>query len=599
MGYQRPKFTNAGRQLQLRSMGGTEIRFTKMKVGAGQLAPGQDYRELTDLIDPKVNLVLTGIAIDDGYARIRGYFSNSGLVNPFNYRELGLFAQDPDNPDNEILYCYANYGEDYEYIAVPSSEIIERSVTIVAIIDDAENVTAVLDSSAEYATHDDVDASIAAHNSDPNAHPGLSGGDATRSYFINPSSTEDAAERTGSSTHPFKYMQEVKTQINADSAKRVGVNIMGTAETVLVNEGGATKTLELSGLVYFQMTGASGTYGTIGFSLKLNNITNVKLARLHFAPTSTGSGTYGLWLQDVAFAEVYQVEDERPSGTVDGFYLNTVGIARFISCTFLSPDTSHPAFDLRNVDQLSISGSSAEIPATVIKPFDARQSAVYCHVPNHSPNPFTNTDKSLYFDIDTMAKISDGSFKAHLSATGNPHGTTLTQVAAQGGTLDVAHGGTGKNTFTSGKLLMGNGSSAIAEVNGALPISKGGTGQTSWTQGAVAYFDGALSTQAQLPPSMGGTGVNVCAIDGNNKGSLKLGSMLICWGRVSGVTTTAVTESFGGPSFNGTNYVLMLDAKGKYTEIDAKNNASFAVKLASGIAGSQDVDYIAIGPLNP
>lgn len=47
----------------------------------------------------------------------------------------------------------------------------------------------------------------------------------------------------------------------------------------------------------------------------------------------------------------------------------------------------------------------------------------------------------------------------HSTTTGNPHGTTAGDITS--GTLGVAYGGTGANTFTSNNVLIGNGTSAI------------------------------------------------------------------------------------------------------------------------------------------
>ena len=91
------------------------------------------------------------------------------------------------------------------------------------------------------------------------------------------------------------------------------------------------------------------------------------------------------------------------------------------------------------------------------------------------------------------------------------------------GTLQVEHGGTGKNTFTngivkvSGDVLSGVSTiSLTSDIGGTLAVSKGGTGQTTFTNGIVKVsgdtFSGnstiSLATDVGgiLPIANGGTG---------------------------------------------------------------------------------------------
>ena len=91
-----PRFTNAGKALQLRALDGERIVFTKMQIGQGELGD-TSIRNLTQLIDPKETIPINSIRVEDGYAAVRGYFKNSAVTEGFYYRELGLFAQDPDD----------------------------------------------------------------------------------------------------------------------------------------------------------------------------------------------------------------------------------------------------------------------------------------------------------------------------------------------------------------------------------------------------------------------------------------------------------------------------------------------------------------------
>lgn len=78
-------------------------------------------------------------------------------ANDFEYRELGLYAEDPDPEVGEVLYCYGNCGDLAEWIP-PSggATIVEKTIDIVTAIGTATNVTAYIPADA-YATKEDYE----------------------------------------------------------------------------------------------------------------------------------------------------------------------------------------------------------------------------------------------------------------------------------------------------------------------------------------------------------------------------------------------------------------------------------------------------------
>lgn len=96
--------------------------------------------------------------------------SNQDIVTGFYFREIGLFAQDPDV--GEILYCYANAGATADYIpAGGGTDVVEKSFDVIAIVGTATNVTATIDSSLVYASAQEL---LDHENNYTDAH-GLSG----------------------------------------------------------------------------------------------------------------------------------------------------------------------------------------------------------------------------------------------------------------------------------------------------------------------------------------------------------------------------------------------------------------------------------------
>lgn len=159
-------FTNRGKILQSKAQIGKPLHFTKIAIGDGELS-GQSVLELTDLIGKKKELSISRLrTLSGGVASIGGNFTNQDVSTGFYWRELGLYATDPDI--GEILYCYGNAGSLAEYIpAAGGSSILEKRVDIDAIIGNAENVSAMIDSSLVFATIEDIER----HNEDETAHP--------------------------------------------------------------------------------------------------------------------------------------------------------------------------------------------------------------------------------------------------------------------------------------------------------------------------------------------------------------------------------------------------------------------------------------------
>jgi len=144
-------FTNKGRALQAKAQAGAPLVFTRLAVGDGQLG-GQAIQDLTDLIHEIKSLDINKlVTLPGGKAVVGGVLSNQDIVTGFYWRELGLFATDPDL--GEILYCYGNAGALAEYIPSPGgAEILEKQVDIVSIVGNAASVSATIEQSLIYET---------------------------------------------------------------------------------------------------------------------------------------------------------------------------------------------------------------------------------------------------------------------------------------------------------------------------------------------------------------------------------------------------------------------------------------------------------------
>lgn len=154
-------FTSSGYTLQAKAQIGTPIIFTRIAMGDGKLT-GQVSQELKNIINKKKDILLSKFqAGDDGTATMGGVLNNQDMSQGFYWREIGLFAQDPDDVSKEILYCYGNAGETAEYIpAGGESQILEKRIQLSAIIGNASNVSAQISNSTIFVTQADFDNEI-------------------------------------------------------------------------------------------------------------------------------------------------------------------------------------------------------------------------------------------------------------------------------------------------------------------------------------------------------------------------------------------------------------------------------------------------------
>lgn len=151
--------TNKGSKLQVKAQTGVELVYTRVAMGEGSITT-EVISELNSLINEIKSLDIERFKVlDNNKAVIKAAFSNSDVTTGFYFREVGVFAQDPD--EGEILYCYGNAGDTAEYIPSSSgSDIVEKTIDITTIIGNAANVSAVINESLVYALKSEVDSKV-------------------------------------------------------------------------------------------------------------------------------------------------------------------------------------------------------------------------------------------------------------------------------------------------------------------------------------------------------------------------------------------------------------------------------------------------------
>lgn len=111
--------TDRGKALQAKVLAGKcKYRFTRMAIGDGFAADSSDYANKNDLISKKQDIEISDVGEKEGgICEVIGVVTNTGLIEAFYVREIGLFAEDPD--EGEVLFA-ARY---YERPSVMEAEI--------------------------------------------------------------------------------------------------------------------------------------------------------------------------------------------------------------------------------------------------------------------------------------------------------------------------------------------------------------------------------------------------------------------------------------------------------------------------------------------
>lgn len=118
--------TNAGQALQTKVLAGAQLTFTRIALGDGQLND-QPISLLTDMIHQTASVEVDTVRVmSASTCQVAGFFSNATISTGFQWRETGLFAQDPDA--GEILYGYTNAGGAGDYIPTVQDTRIEKYI---------------------------------------------------------------------------------------------------------------------------------------------------------------------------------------------------------------------------------------------------------------------------------------------------------------------------------------------------------------------------------------------------------------------------------------------------------------------------------------
>lgn len=158
MAFRNLMLTTSGMILYAKAQQGKPLHLSRVAVGDGLLSGGDSMVNRPGLKSERASFLIdyVHIAASNSAAEILTTMRNDELEEGFYFRELGIFAVDPDSGE-EQLYLYDNAGQDGEYIPAASEnvKVVERLKMIVRL-ENTPNVTFTASGNPLYLTVDDI-----------------------------------------------------------------------------------------------------------------------------------------------------------------------------------------------------------------------------------------------------------------------------------------------------------------------------------------------------------------------------------------------------------------------------------------------------------
>lgn len=153
--YNEMHLTNAGRHLATSLIAGEVLTFTKVGIGAGDPISKEQISEMTGLLNPKAYFPIAEVKDnEDGTVSIMTTFTNKDNEARFYIREIGVFAQDPKR--GEILFGVIPCGDAADLFSAKTDKELSVTHEIMVKVEDAENVTFIVNDSLVWATKQDL-----------------------------------------------------------------------------------------------------------------------------------------------------------------------------------------------------------------------------------------------------------------------------------------------------------------------------------------------------------------------------------------------------------------------------------------------------------
>ena len=133
--------TNSASELISKVLSGKTLNFTRMAVGDGFSYDTTVAKGYTTLVNEMLSIDITKKeTLTPSSVKVTSAFKNTDAQKEFYYREVGLYAQDPDT-GNEVLYAYGNRNDAAELITPTGSNVITKQLAFIISVGNSANVT--------------------------------------------------------------------------------------------------------------------------------------------------------------------------------------------------------------------------------------------------------------------------------------------------------------------------------------------------------------------------------------------------------------------------------------------------------------------------
>ena len=157
--------TNTGKEMIAKSQNGQVLRFTRVALGDGLVADGEDPVKFDAVKSERISCPIAKFTnLNNGQFQVQFRLSNQQVETGFWHREIGVMAQIDNGA--EQLYAYTTAGNKASYIYDKTTPVEERVVNIDFVIGNAENIEVIINNSVIYVTLKDFEA----HDADTTAH---------------------------------------------------------------------------------------------------------------------------------------------------------------------------------------------------------------------------------------------------------------------------------------------------------------------------------------------------------------------------------------------------------------------------------------------
>lgn len=230
--------TDVGKDMIAKSQNGQTLTFSRVALGDG-LVGEEDVTKFTAVKNERLSLPIAKYSnLGNGQFQIQFRLTNSQVESGFWHREIGIMAK-IDN-GQEQLYAYTTAGNKASFIYDKTTPVEERIVNVNFVIGNAQNLEVIINSSVIYATIEDLEealdahdagddaheAAFAAHNADGNAHKDMvgatSGVAGKRGMVPAPAAGDQNKALFGDAT--YKQVVQKVNGVVADSAGDVNLN---------------------------------------------------------------------------------------------------------------------------------------------------------------------------------------------------------------------------------------------------------------------------------------------------------------------------------------------------------------------------------------